>query len=496
MIPNFENNSAPMTNSYGYQPVAYGENGLPYNEMASSQQTDGQQKEGHKYATGNKTLPYYGNSTFKDPNPFFSTFQPNFHQRFTHFGASGLGYFPNPYLTSFYDRMHEMEAKIPLEYARVWLDHQTLWRRFSVCGNEMIITKMGRRMFPVLSFGVHSLNFTDLYTMEVEVIPSDNNRYKYVSVTGWRVNGVASQQEGNKRMYHPEGIQTGEYWQKNGVAFKRIKLTNKKTAKEGSNNIVLNSMHKYHIQLVIKQIGLDDQVLDTKKFEFKETEFIAVTAYQNDDVTQLKIDHNPFAKAFRDNANEHCERSQYTDIYMTQPKRRKCQSYDEVTNQTTNHVMNDPILVDNSNNNSNTTNEATFSLPLMNNENQSVTEEDKNRLLMNFNNDTSTSSTSYTNALTNFSSFNCNSNDYNNSMNWFQPINFESHDIEEQSNLLSTQHTQSEQNLHSNEVSTITNAFHPQKSPTHPSSESIDNEQKPRQTDIVIDLSKSYKSVM
>ena len=51
-------------------------------------------------------------------------------------------------------------------------------------------------MFPVLSFGVHSLNFTDLYTMEVEVIPSDNNRYKYVSVTGWRVNGVASQQEG------------------------------------------------------------------------------------------------------------------------------------------------------------------------------------------------------------------------------------------------------------------------------------------------------------
>ena len=64
-------------------------------------------------------------------------------------------------------------------------------------------------------------------------------------------------------------------------------------------------MHKYHMQLVIKQIGLDDQVIDTKKFEFKETEFIAVTAYQNDDVTQLKIDHNPFAKAFRDNANEH-----------------------------------------------------------------------------------------------------------------------------------------------------------------------------------------------
>ena len=33
---------------------------------------------------------------------------------------------------------------------------------------------------------------------------------------------------------------------------------------------------------------------------FPVTQFIAVTAYQNEDVTTLKIDHNPFAKAFKD----------------------------------------------------------------------------------------------------------------------------------------------------------------------------------------------------
>ncbi|CAH1774927.1 unnamed protein product, partial [Owenia fusiformis] len=33
---------------------------------------------------------------------------------------------------------------------------------------------------------------------------------------------------------------------------------------------------------------------------FPETQFIAVTAYQNTDITQLKIDNNPFAKGFRD----------------------------------------------------------------------------------------------------------------------------------------------------------------------------------------------------
>ena len=34
-----------------------------------------------------------------------------------------------------------------------------------------------------------------------------------------------------------------------------------------------------------------------------DTEFMAVTAYQNSKITQLKIDKNPFAKGFRDRAN-------------------------------------------------------------------------------------------------------------------------------------------------------------------------------------------------
>lgn len=37
-----------------------------------------------------------------------------------------------------------------------------------------------------------------------------------------------------------------------------------------------------------------------KTFIFTETKFIAVTAYQNHRITQLKIASNPFAKGFRD----------------------------------------------------------------------------------------------------------------------------------------------------------------------------------------------------
>ena len=35
---------------------------------------------------------------------------------------------------------------------------------------------------------------------------------------------------------------------------------------------------------------------------FPETVFIAVTAYQNQLITKLKIDSNPFAKGFRDSS--------------------------------------------------------------------------------------------------------------------------------------------------------------------------------------------------
>ncbi|VDQ07343.1 unnamed protein product [Trichobilharzia regenti] len=39
-----------------------------------------------------------------------------------------------------------------------------------------------------------------------------------------------------------------------------------------------------------------------KTFTFPETIFIAVTAYQNQLITKLKIDCNPFAKGFRDSS--------------------------------------------------------------------------------------------------------------------------------------------------------------------------------------------------
>jgi T-box protein 2 len=61
-------------------------------------------------------------------------------------------------------------------------------------------------------------------------------------------------------------------------------------------------MHKYQPRFHLVRANDISQLpyATFRTYVFKETMFVAVTAYQNENVTQLKIDHNPFAKGFRE----------------------------------------------------------------------------------------------------------------------------------------------------------------------------------------------------
>lgn len=107
-----------------------------------------------------------------------------------------------------------------------------------------------------------------------------------------------------KRMYiHPDSPATGEQWMSKVVTFHKLKLTNNISDKHGFT--ILNSMHKYQPRFHIVRANdiLKLPYSTFRTYLFPETEFIAVTAYQNDKITQLKIDNNPFAKGFRDTGN-------------------------------------------------------------------------------------------------------------------------------------------------------------------------------------------------
>ncbi|XP_012519551.1 PREDICTED: T-box transcription factor TBX22 isoform X1 [Propithecus coquereli] len=194
------------------------------------------------------------------------------------------------------------------EVIQAELQGSELWKRFHDIGTEMIITKAGRRMFPSVRVKVKGLDPGKQYCVAIDVVPVDSKRYRYVYHSSqWMVAGNTDHSCIAPRFYvHPDSPCSGETWMRQIISFDRVKLTNNEMDDKG--HIILQSMHKYKPRVhVIEQDSRVDlsriQSLPTegvKTFSFKETEFTTVTAYQNQQITKLKIDRNPFAKGFRD----------------------------------------------------------------------------------------------------------------------------------------------------------------------------------------------------
>lgn len=189
------------------------------------------------------------------------------------------------------------------------LEIKELWDRFHELGTEMIITKSGRRMFPALRVSFTGLDPKTRYTILLDIWPVDNKRYRYAyHRSSWLVAGKADPPLKNRLYLHPDSPYTGEHLSKQMISFEKVKLTN--NALDSQGHIILNSMHRYQPRVhIVRASKVDPDNLEkylsschTKTFAFPETSFTAVTAYQNQLITRLKIDSNPFAKGFRDSS--------------------------------------------------------------------------------------------------------------------------------------------------------------------------------------------------
>ncbi|KAM3851206.1 T-box transcription factor T [Vipera latastei] len=187
---------------------------------------------------------------------------------------------------------------------RVTLEDSELWLRFKELTNEMIVTKNGRRMFPVLKASVSGLDPNAMYSFLLDFVAADNHRWKYVNGE-WVPGGKPEPQAPSCVYIHPDSPNFGAHWMKAPVSFSKVKLTNKLN---GGGQIMLNSLHKYEPRIHIVRVGGPQRMITSHSFP--ETQFIAVTAYQNEEITALKIKYNPFAKAFLDAK----ERSDHKDM--------------------------------------------------------------------------------------------------------------------------------------------------------------------------------------
>ncbi|NXD34707.1 TBX18 factor, partial [Copsychus sechellarum] len=191
---------------------------------------------------------------------------------------------------------------------RVDLQGAELWKRFHEIGTEMIITKAGRRMFPAMRVKISGLDPHQQYYIAMDIVPVDNKRYRYVYHSSkWMVAGNADSPVPPRVYIHPDSPASGETWMRQVISFDKLKLTNNELDDQG--HIILHSMHKYQprVHVIRKDCGDDLSPVKpipsgegVKAFSFPETVFTTVTAYQNQQITRLKIDRNPFAKGFRD----------------------------------------------------------------------------------------------------------------------------------------------------------------------------------------------------
>ncbi|KAG7463544.1 hypothetical protein MATL_G00177750 [Megalops atlanticus] len=195
-----------------------------------------------------------------------------------------------------------------MEEIQVELQCADLWKRFHDIGTEMIITKAGRRMFPAMRVKILGLDPRQQYYISMDIVPVDSKRYRYVYHSSkWMVAGNADSPVPPRVYIHPDSLASGDTWMRQVVSFDKLKLTNNELDDQG--HVILHSMHKYQPRVHVIRKDFSSDLSPTKPvpsgdgvrtFSFPETVFTTVTAYQNQQITRLKIDRNPFAKGFRD----------------------------------------------------------------------------------------------------------------------------------------------------------------------------------------------------
>ncbi|XP_014393597.1 PREDICTED: T-box transcription factor TBX10 [Myotis brandtii] len=186
----------------------------------------------------------------------------------------------------------------------VQLEMKALWEEFNQLGTEMIVTKAGRRMFPTFQVKILGMDSLADYALLMDFVPLDDKRYRYAfHSSAWLVAGKADPATPGRVHFHPDSPAKGAQWMRQIVSFDKLKLTNNLLDDNG--HIILNSMHRYqprfHVVFVDPRKDSERYAQENfKSFVFTETQFTAVTAYQNHRITQLKIASNPFAKGFRE----------------------------------------------------------------------------------------------------------------------------------------------------------------------------------------------------
>ncbi|CAO4368258.1 unnamed protein product [Caenorhabditis nigoni] len=179
----------------------------------------------------------------------------------------------------------------------VALMEKALWKEFDDHRNEMIITKIGRNLFPILEFAFKGLIEHQMYRIGITMEPTMINKLKFTAGR-WEKLDILEDLIPTNEVFI---MKSGRELLHRGLKLEKLKLTNSKDAVQKKDQMIrVQSMRQYIPILNIYEDLPNGAHMQIGKYKFTETKFIAVTAYQSEKVKNLKVQKNKFAQGFRE----------------------------------------------------------------------------------------------------------------------------------------------------------------------------------------------------
>uniref|UniRef100_A0A8C9E4B1 T-box transcription factor 10 n=1 Tax=Phocoena sinus TaxID=42100 RepID=A0A8C9E4B1_PHOSS len=174
----------------------------------------------------------------------------------------------------------------------VQLEMKAPWEESNQLGTEMIVTKAGsyERMFPTFQVKILGMDTLADYALLMDFMPLDDKRYRYAFHSSpWLVAGKVDPTTPGRVHFHPDSPAKGAQCMRQIVSFDKLMLTNNLLGDNG--RIILSPVHRYqprfHVVFVDPRKDSERYTQENfKSFIFTETQFTAVTAYQNHRVGQ------------------------------------------------------------------------------------------------------------------------------------------------------------------------------------------------------------------
>lgn len=111
----------------------------------------------------------------------------------------------------------------------------------------MIVTRNGRRLFPVFKVKIDGLDANEMYQIELDFLLNSPHRYKYVGGE-WLKNNRTDAVSSGGSYVHPDSPNFGGYWNHSPVSFSRVKITNREPTSPGA--VLIFLIRFYYIQCI------------------------------------------------------------------------------------------------------------------------------------------------------------------------------------------------------------------------------------------------------